>query len=68
MTGKEDAIIPAEGGPSVIPDKSTAGKLAFLSWQESAFAWAQAYGFAGAPIAAVVSPVHTKVEYLDGLG
>merc|ERR1712232_1374810 len=42
ITGARDTMIPAEGGSGFIEG------LEYLHWQESAFAYAQGYGYSGA--------------------
>ena len=58
----QTANIPAAGGSSHI--KSPDGTMVqFLSWRDSAFRYAQAYGYEG-PAA---EPIGLNVTYLDGL-
>ena len=51
-TGALDAVIPAFGGPSQIDGKN-GQKVAYPTWNTSAYAYAQAYGYTGAAVAPV---------------
>lgn len=59
LVGAQDPIIPAEGGASRVG-------ISFLPWQDSAHAFALAYGHVGPPAVAHDSEEVMRVEYLDG--
>jgi len=66
MVGELDDVIPAAGGASSIPDGS-GGEVIFVPWRDSAYHYAQAYGYTGS--AASLTPddaTMAKAEYLGG--
>lgn len=66
VTGGEDRVIPAAGGASVISD-GAGGTLQFVEWQQSAHAFALAYGYAGGMATlAEDDSTHARVTYLNG--
>ena len=68
LVGGEDGVILAEGGQSAIGDGTAGGKLVHVPWQDSALAYATAFGYTGGSLA-TLSPDdadEAKASYLDG--
>ena len=66
LVGGVDKVIPAAGGASTIPD-GDGGKLQMVPWEDSAFAYAVAFGATGGK--ASLSPDsadEAKASYLNG--
>ena len=63
LVGELDTLVPAAGGASEIPDGS-GGTLIFVPWRDSAYYYAQAYGYTGST--ASLDPAMAKAEYLGG--
>lgn len=66
IVGGGDKVIPAGGGASTIPD-GDGGKLQMVQWEESALAYAKAFGYTGSK--AVLSPDsadQATASYLNG--
>ncbi|CAD7953694.1 unnamed protein product [Amoebophrya sp. A25] len=55
ITGAQDVVIPAGGGQSTIPAGSNGEKLQMLTWEESLFRYAVAYGYTGTQKSASVT-------------
>jgi len=71
VVGGMDTTIPANGGASVIPaDAQGITKLNMVPWNESAYAYAHAYGYVGAPATVgsqtVGSDTLAYVDYFPG--
>lgn len=65
IVGGSDVLIPADGGTSGIPD-GTGGNLVMVGWQDSVYAYAQAFGYGGSklPLAQDDSTL-ARVSYLS---
>ena len=67
IVGGADRVIPAAGGNSIIGDGTANGKLAMLSWEDSAHAIAEGMGYGGSALPlAVDNSTVASVSYLNG--